>query len=129
MAEPSAPQSAAVALRTTGARADGFWRRAAAHPGFVIGAVLVLAMLAAALVSLVWTPYPPLEIDVPQKLQGPSAAHWLGTDGLGRDIGTLLLVGAQNSLVAGVVAVGIGVLAGVALGALAAARGAGWTNA
>ncbi|HSN98817.1 MAG TPA: hypothetical protein VLS89_11050, partial [Candidatus Nanopelagicales bacterium] len=60
---------------------------------------------------------------------GPSAAHWLGTDSLGRDIASLLLVGAQNSIVVGLVAVGIGLSIGVALGCVAAvshAQGRGW---
>jgi peptide/nickel transport system permease protein len=75
--------------------------------------------------SLVWSPYPPAEIDVPNKFAPPSAAHWLGTDSLGRDIASQLLVGAQNSIVVGVVAVGIGVLIGVALGLWASARRGG----
>jgi peptide/nickel transport system permease protein len=74
-----------------------------------------------------WQPYPPAEIDIPNKLQGPSAAHWLGTDVLGRDIVSQLLVGAQNSILVGVVAVGIGLFVGVTLGALAAAR-RGWVD-
>ncbi|MCW7540050.1 ABC transporter permease [Aquabacterium sp. A7-Y] len=105
----------------------GLARRAALHPGFVLGGALVAVLLLCAALSLVWTPYPPEEIDVAAKLQLPSAAHWLGTDPLGRDIATLLLVGAQNSLLVGVVAVGIGLVAGVALGALAAAR-KGWVE-
>jgi len=75
----------------------------------------------------VWQPYPPAEIDIPNKLQPPGAAHWLGTDSLGRDIASQLLVGSQNSIVVGVIAVGIGVLAGVSLGCLASAR-RGWVE-
>ncbi len=104
-------------------------RRALSHPSFAAGAVLVLLLVAAALVSLAWSPYPPAEIDIANKLAPPSAAHWLGTDSLGRDIASQLLVGAQNSIVVGVVAVGIGVLVGVAVGCLAAAdraTGGGW---
>lgn len=97
------------------------------HPAFVIGALLVSALLCAAAVSLVWTPYPPHDIDIPNKLQLPSSQHWLGTDSLGRDVGTLLLVGAQNSILVGIVAVGIGLVFGVSLGALAAAR-KGWVE-
>ena len=63
------------------------------------------------------------EIDMAAKLQPPSAAHWLGTDVLGRDIVSLLLVGARASIVVGVIAVGIGLVFGVCLGLLAAARG------
>ncbi|MEY2953518.1 MAG: hypothetical protein RLZZ401_1605, partial [Pseudomonadota bacterium] len=68
-----------------------------------------------------WSAY---DIDIPGKLQGSSSAHWLGTDALGRDVVTLLLVGARSSILVGVIAVGIGLLLGSALGLLAAtARG------
>jgi peptide/nickel transport system permease protein len=106
---------------------DGFWSRARRHKSFVLGGVLTLLLAAAALLSLVWTPHPYAEIDIPNKLQGPSMANWLGTDSLGRDIASQLLVGSQNSIVVGVVAVGIGLLAGVFLGCVAAARG-GWLD-
>jgi peptide/nickel transport system permease protein len=102
-------------------------RRAFAHPSFAAGALLVAALLAAALLSLLWSPYPPAEIDIEQRLAAPSPAHWLGTDSLGRDIASQLLVGAQNSIMVGVVAVGIGLVFGVAIGCLAAARG-GWVD-
>ena len=101
--------------------------RALRHPSFVLGAALTLLLAAAALLSLFWAPYPPAEIDIPAKLQPPGSAHWFGTDSLGRDIASQLLVGAQNSIVVGVIAVGIGLGAGVALGALAAAR-RGWVE-
>jgi len=107
----------------------GFWQRARRHPSFVAGAVLSALLALAALVSLVWSPYPPADIDIPAKLQPPSAAHWLGTDSLGRDIASQLLVGSQNSIVVGVIAVGIGLVLGVALGCLASAgraEGRGW---
>ena len=107
--------------------AAGFWRRAARHPSFLTGALLTLLLVLTALLSLVWQPYPPAEIDIPAKLQPPSAAHWLGTDSLGRDIASQLLVGAQNSIVVGVVAVSIGLGLGLLLGCLAAAR-RGWVE-
>lgn len=102
-------------------------RTALTHRSFVLGALLALALLLAAGLSLVWTPYPPHAIDVPNRFQPPSAAHWLGTDSLGRDIATLLLVGAQNSILVGVVAVGMGLVLGVGLGLLASAR-RGWVE-
>ena len=101
--------------------------RALRHPSFVVGAALVAALLFAAALSLLWQPYPSAEIDIPNKLASPSLAHWLGTDSLGRDIASQLLVGSQNSIVVGVVAVGIGLTLGVALGCLAAAR-RGWLD-
>jgi peptide/nickel transport system permease protein len=106
---------------------DSFWSRALRHKSFVVGGVLTLLLAAAALLSLVWTPYPYAEIDIPKKLQTPSAQHWLGTDSLGRDIVSQLLVGSQNSIVVGVIAVGIGLGVGVLLGCVAAARG-GWLD-
>ncbi len=106
---------------------DSFWSRALRHKSFVVGGVLTLLLTAAALLSLLWTPYPYAEIDIPKKLQAPSAQHWLGTDSLGRDIVSQLLVGSQNSIVVGVIAVGIGLGLGVLLGCVAAARG-GWLD-
>lgn len=106
---------------------SGFLGRALRHRSFAVGAALTLLLAAVALLSLLWTPYPPAEIDIPNKLASPSAAHWLGTDSLGRDIASQLLVGAQNSIVVGVIAVGIGLVTGVALGCLAAAR-RGWLD-
>lgn len=108
-------------------REPAFWRRAARHPSFAAGGLLVLALVLFTSVSLVWSPYAPGEVDVPNKFAPPSASHWLGTDSLGRDVASQLLVGAQNSLAVGAVAVVIGVSLGVALGALAAARG-GWLD-
>jgi peptide/nickel transport system permease protein len=116
-----------VAITSSTLDANAFWPRARRSPSFVIGALLSVLLAAAALLSLLWTPYPPADIDIPNKLQPPSAAHWLGTDSLGRDLFSQLLVGSQNSIVAGVVAVGIGLLIGVALGCLASAR-RGWVE-
>ena len=104
-----------------------FPARALRHPSFAAGGVLVALLIGTALLSLVWTPHPPTEIDIASKLQGPSASHWLGTDSLGRDIVSLLLVGAQNSIAAGVIAVGIGLVIGVSFGLLASAR-RGWVE-
>jgi peptide/nickel transport system permease protein len=107
--------------------ATGFWRRALRHRSFVTGGTLSLMVLGAALLSLVWTPWSAYEIDVAAKLRPPSAAHWLGTDVLGRDIVSLLLVGARSTIMVGIIAVGIGFTFGVCLGLIAAAR-KGWTE-
>ena len=97
------------------------------HPSFLLGGLLVVLLALVAGVSLIWTPYAPAEIDIPNKLAGPGTAHWLGTDSLGRDIVSQLMVGAQNSIAVGVIAVGIGVVVGVGLGLLASAR-RGWVE-
>ena len=104
-----------------------FWQRALRHKSFVAGGALVMLLVALALLSFVWTPFPATEIDVPNKLQPPSATHWLGTDSLGRDIVSQLIVGARASIAVGLIAVGIGIAGGVALGLLAAAR-RGWVE-
>ncbi len=104
-----------------------FWQRALRHKSFVAGGALVMLLVALALLSFVWTPFPATEIDVPNKLQPPSATHWLGTDSLGRDIVSQIIVGARASIAVGLIAVGIGIAGGVALGLLAAAR-RGWVE-
>jgi peptide/nickel transport system permease protein len=103
------------------------WRRAWRHPSFSIGAVLVLLLVCSAGLSWIWTPWPVADIDIANKLAPPSARHWLGTDSLGRDVASLLLVGSQNSLLVGFIAVGMGLGIGGALGLVAAARG-GWID-
>ena len=99
------------------------WRRA----NFAIGAVLVAGVIGLALLSFVWTPYAAIELDIPHKLQPPSWSHWLGTDSLGRDIVSLLIVGSRVSIAVGLIAVGIGIAFGVAFGLLAAVR-RGWVE-
>lgn len=102
-----------------------FWRRARRHPGFIIGALLSLLLLSAALLSYVWTPYSVFDVNMDAKLLPPGLGHWLGTDAFGRDVTSLLLVGARSSILVGVIAVGIGLVAGTALGLLASAK-RGW---
>ena len=117
-----------TAMHSVAAHAQpGFLKRAFKHKSFMIGAALTLLLLFAALLSLVWTPWSPYEIDMALKLQKPNLAHWLGTDPFGRDVTSLLLVGARNSILVGVIAVGIGLLVGGGLGLLAAAK-RGWVE-
>lgn len=97
-------------------------RAALGHRGFALGAFLVGLVLLAALVSLVWTPWPALEMNIPGKLRGPSAEHWFGTDHFGRDTLSMIMLGAQNALAVGLAAVGIGVGLGLPLGLIAAMR-------
>ena len=87
--------------------------RALRHRSFLIGGVLSLLLIVTAVVSLVWTPWPVTEIAMARKLQGPSAAHWLGTDHLGRDVLSRIIWGARNSIAVGLVAVTLGMAAGV----------------
>ncbi|MDB5503012.1 MAG: hypothetical protein JWR89_2914 [Tardiphaga sp.] len=120
-----APPPEAAVPSKPGRSGRGVLQRALRHRSFMIGGVLTLLVISAALLSTIWTPWPAYEIDLAHKLNPPSAMHWLGTDVLGRDIVSLLLVGARTSILVGVIAVGIGLLAGASLGLIAAAR-KGW---
>jgi peptide/nickel transport system permease protein len=108
-------------------KAPAFWRRALSHRSFVIGAVLSLLLAAAAALSLVWTPHSPYDVEMGSKLLPPGGKYLLGTDAFGRDIVSLLLVGARASIAVGVIAVGIGLVIGTAFGLLAAAK-RGWVE-
>lgn len=88
----------------------------------VPGAFLVSVVVIAALTSYLWTPFDVSDLDIRNKMQGSSASHWLGTDHLGRDILSMLMVGARTSIAVALVAVGIGMGIGVPLGLLAAAQ-------
>jgi peptide/nickel transport system permease protein len=97
------------------------------HRTLVAGGAIVTLVLAAALLSLVWTPYAIDALSVADRLKGASLAHPLGTDQYGRDMLSMLMVGARTSIAVALVAVGIGVCLGVPLGLVAAARG-GWLD-
>lgn len=99
-------------------------RRPAFSGAFWIGFGIVSIVALMALVSLVWTPYDPINnLDVGERLQAPSGQHILGTDHLGRDVLSQIMVGARTSISVAVIAVFLGVGVGVPLGLTAAARG------
>ncbi|MGR3371928.1 MAG: ABC transporter permease [Pseudooceanicola nanhaiensis] len=98
------------------------WRLAFRSRSLVLGALLTLVFAAAALISFAWTPYNIETLDIANKIKPPSAAHPLGTDHFGRDILSMIMVGARTSIAVAVVAVGIGMAFGVPLGLWAAAR-------
>ncbi len=92
-----------------------------------MGLALVGFVVVMAAVSFVWQPYGIEAIDPTNTNTGPSVDHWLGTDPLGRDIFTQILVGSRTTLFVGVVAVGIASLIGVPVGMLAGSSGR-WVN-
>lgn len=97
------------------------WRRLF-HPSLLAGFAIVLALAAAALLSLFWTPHDITVLDIGVRLQSSSAQYWLGTDHFGRDMVSMLMGGARNSIAVALVAVGLGMGVGVPLGLWAAAR-------
>lgn len=98
-------------------------RRGWRSPSFVVGAVLLFAVLALAVVSLVWTPYSLDHADPAARLAGPSGTHWAGTDRLGRDQFTQLMLGARTAVWIGLSSVAVAFVIGIPLGLLAAAAG------
>lgn len=86
--------------------------------GFAVTSLFILA----ALLSFVWTPYDATALAVADKLKSPSSLHWFGTDHFGRDIFSMIMVGARTSIAVAFVSVGIGMAAGVPLGLWAAAK-------
>ena len=97
------------------------------HRNLVLGGALSVLVVLLAIVSLLWTPHSAYELDIANKLKPPSQTHWLGTDHFGRDVMSMIMVGAQNSLIVGFVAVGIGLAIGVVLGLWASAQ-RGWVE-
>ena len=97
--------------------------KAFASRSFLTGFAITVLIAAMALLSYFWTPYDVTKLIVADKLQPPSALHWFGTDHFGRDILSMIMVGARNSIAVALVAVGIGMGLGVPLGCFAAARG------
>jgi peptide/nickel transport system permease protein len=86
------------------------------HPTMVLGIVLLVIMALLALGAPLWTRTDPLEINPIDRLQGPSAEHWFGTDRLGRDIYTRTVYGSRISLVVGVCVAVVSMVAGLGIG-------------
>ncbi|RWP49211.1 ABC transporter permease [Mesorhizobium sp.] len=97
--------------------------KAFTNRSFLAGFVITALVAAVAIVSFFWTPFDVTRLIIADKTQAPSPAHWFGTDHFGRDILSMIMVGARNSIAVALVAVGIGMGIGVPLGAFAAARG------
>ena len=91
----------------------------------IIGGFLSALFVIAAMLSFVWTPDSVEALNIANRLKPPSADNLLGTDHFGRDILSMLMVGARTSIAVALVAVGIGMGIGVPLGLAAAARSGG----
>ncbi len=111
----------------TESRLREIWKQSLHHRSFVIGIILSFFSFSTGLVSLFWTPYSVELLNIPHKLEGASVTHWLGTDHFGRDVFSMLMVGAWNSMLVSVFAIGFGAGIGVPLGALAAGK-RGWVE-
>lgn len=98
--------------------------RLSIHPGLWIGACMAGLVALAAAISLLWTPYDPVTLNILQRLKPPSATHWFGTDAFGRDVASMIMAGARNSLGTALGAVLLGLTIGLPAGLSSAlARG------
>ncbi|SMF19636.1 MULTISPECIES: ABC transporter permease [unclassified Pseudomonas] len=93
------------------------------RPGFALALLVVLYALAAAVVPQWLTHFDPYATSPAAKLTAPGAAHWFGTDELGRDLYTRVVYGASLSVQAALLAVGIALAGGLGLGVLAGFAG------
>jgi peptide/nickel transport system permease protein len=104
------------------------WRRLKRRPAAMVALAIVAMIVLAAILAPLMAPYDPTQQSWTAVRQPPSAAHWFGTDEVGRDVFSRVLYGARASLSAGVVSIFIAVMLGVPLGLLAGYVG-GWTDA
>lgn len=108
-------------------RAEWLGPRARLPVTAALGGLLVLTLLLAAALAPLVSPYDPAALDYDAVLRGPSAAHWLGTDSVGRDMLSRLLYGARVSLLVGLTAMTVSVLVGATVGLVAGYAG-GWAD-
>ena len=89
---------------------------------FWIGSLCVLSIFSLAVLSFFWTPYDVTILEISNRFKTPSFENILGTDHFGRDILSMIMVGAQSSIAVALVAVSIGIIFGLPLGMIAAAK-------
>jgi peptide/nickel transport system permease protein len=97
-------------------------------PGLIIGSFLSIIFIGLAFFSFIWIPYDIEALEISNKLKNPNLNHWLGTDHFGRDILSMIMMGARTSIAVALLAVGIGVVIGVPLGLFSAARRGSFTD-
>ena len=93
--------------------------KAISNPLSKAGFIIIVAVFLLAMLAPIIAPFDPDDINVKSILIAPSAQHWMGTDGLGRDVLSRMLYGGRISLLVGLVAVGISTIIGIILGAIA----------
>lgn len=103
------------------------WRLLLSNPVTMVSTVLLAAVAIVAVAAQWIAPYGVNDVDVPSALQGPSAQHWFGTDELGRDVLSRVLVAVQASMQVAVASVAFAVVVGVTVGVVAGYRG-GWVD-
>jgi len=115
-------------MSARGRRAWFLLRRVMAHPGALLSIIFLAVLFLVALLAPLLPALDPLSQDFASTLDGPSGAHWFGTDELGRDILARVIYGARTSLTTAAGAVLIAGIAGVPIGLVAGFCG-GWRDA
>lgn len=95
------------------------WRRLKQNKAAMLGLLVMVILILAAIFADYVAPYGYDDQDLMRRFQTPNSQHWLGTDNFGRDIFSRIVYGAQVSLKVGLIAVGIAMFIGGALGAVA----------
>ena len=117
-----------LAAAVPAARGAPVLRRLTRRPAAMIAAAVVLAFVAVAVAAAHVAPYDPVKTDFLAVRKPPSAAHWLGTDEVGRDVLSRLIWGARASLLAGVIPVTLAVAISIPVGLVSGYAG-GWLDA
>jgi peptide/nickel transport system permease protein len=116
-----------TAARRTPATGSSIWRTLRRDPRAVLALGYLALLVAVSVFAAQIAPYSPIEQNVAELLMPPSAAHWLGTDDLGRDVLSRLIWGAPNSLYASALAVSVAITLGVPIGVVIGFVG-GWLD-
>ena len=94
-------------------------KRISSDPLGLLGLCLVTLMVVSALGASIFAPYDPVQLNIMERLQGPSAKHLLGTDQLGRDLFSRVLFGGQVALKVAFLSIGSALIVGIILGLIA----------
>lgn len=126
----SAPMTDIAAPRARAPRGSAGWvlRQLARKRSAQIGGAVLLVLVVCAVLGPWIVPYDPFRVDAVNRLQPPSLTHFFGTDELGRDIFSRIVIGCRYFLVISITAAAIAISLGVPMGLLAGA-GPGWVDA
>lgn len=122
------PEAAALVAAPLGTPARPSWRRYRRSPAGVAGALMVSVVALTALLAPLLAPTDPRSQDLLHTLRSPSAAHWLGTDQLGRDQLSRVIYGSRPALLAGLGSVPIALVIALVLGSVAGYLGRHWDS-
>lgn len=119
--------AAAQPITLTATKPESLWTKARKrflrHRLAMFGLITLSLLIFVSVAAPLLTPYSPIELDLRSIRQPPSADHWLGTDGTGRDVLTRILYGGRISLSVGLVSVSISMVIGIIIGSIAGYKG------